>query len=521
MKVVSRAQMYALDRRTIEEYGLPGEQLMDRAGFEIAQQVLRLAWVSGRTSALIELVAGKGNNGGDAFAAARYLKAAGARVVLYLAGSVDQLQGDARTHWDRMNLAQVPVEIRSRREDWRVAPGAPASAGLVVDGLLGIGASGAPRGVVAEAIAYIRHAATRSLVLAIDIPSGLDADSGQAAGAVVSADVTLTMGLPKRGLLAPEAIEHVGHLKVAQIGFPPEYIAAIESEEDCEVIDPSELRALVPRRKRTGHKGDYGHVLLVGGSRDYSGAIILAARAALRGGAGLVTVLVPERIGDRVAAAAPELMVRTAPETETGSLAIDCWTTWRERHGAYSALLVGPGMTRDEATAALVRMMVRDVTVPMVLDADALNAMANDTARLRSASARLVLTPHPGEFASLVGRTVPVVQADRCGAALQAAADTGAVVVLKGAHTVVAREGDAPHINVTGNPGMATGGSGDVLAGLLTAWLGQGLSPFDAARLAVYLHGQAGDQAAWQKTETALIASDLIERLPGALRTLC
>ncbi|MCX8005829.1 MAG: NAD(P)H-hydrate dehydratase [Burkholderiaceae bacterium] len=277
---------------------------------------------------------------------------------------------------------------------------------------------------------------------------------------------------------------------------------------------------MLPRRLRSSHKGTYGHVLLVGGARGYAGAIALAARAALRSGAGLVSVLTPASVAPVVAGAVLEAMVHAGPETTEGTLAASAWDTVRPRMSEFDAVLLGPGLTRHPETAALVRRVLAEIETPLALDADALNVLAGEPQRLAEARAPIVITPHAGEMARLLGTDAATVQADRAAVARRAAELTRATVVLKGAGTLVAAPDRPLHINMTGNPGMATGGAGDVLAGLLTGLLGQGLTPFDAACTAVFVHGRAGDMGAWRGSQAGLIASDIINEIPYAFREL-
>ncbi len=521
MRVVSSEQMRELDRRTIEEYGTPGVVLMDRAGLRIAEEIITLIEVSGLGHPVIQLIAGRGNNGGDAFVAARHLIDLDQCVEVLLAGAAADLQGDALTHFQQMNEAGVPLIELTTREEWEEARDTLPPGDLLVDGLLGTGTQGPVRGPIAGAIEYILAAAPQALVVSIDVPSGLDPDTGDVAGPAVQADVTLTLGLVKKGLLAAAAQDAVGQISVLDIGFPQAYIDQIPVQpHEPEIIDRRDLLPFFRRRSRGAHKGDFGKILLIGGSCDYSGAIILAAQAALRSGAGLVTVLVPLSIAPIVAVAAPEIMVRAAPETDEGTLASALWDDWRKGHSMYDAILVGPGMTRHAETRWLLENLLRQSVVPLVLDADAISVFAGEAQWMERANVPLVLTPHPGEFSSLFGQRVEAVQSDRPNAALRAAQTSGATIILKGAHTLVAHSDHPPQINLTGNPGMATGGSGDVLAGMVTAFVGQGFSPYDAARAAVYLHGKAGDMAAWQKSEHGLIPTDLIEELPYAFKAL-
>jgi hydroxyethylthiazole kinase-like uncharacterized protein yjeF len=519
MKIVTATTMRELERRTIEEFNIKGEVLMDRAGFGVANTVRRLADVSGFSHAFIHVIAGRGNNGGDAFCAARHLKELGFTVEVWLAGSINQVTGDASIYLSKLKGAKIRVEELPTMEDWQAARGQPLPAEIIVDGVLGTGITGPARGPAAGAIQYIRAQANESLVVSIDVPSGLHADTGRTEGDTVMADITATMGLPKLGLVEPAAIDYVGTLEVVDIGLPREVVADAEADER-EFIYLTDLQPLFPRRKRDTHKGSYGHVLLLGGARGYSGAISLAARAAARSGAGLVSAIVPEGVAARVAVASPETMVVGAPENNEGALAAAALTLIRSRLDKVQAVLIGPGLSRGDDALTLVRAVVRESPVPVIVDADALVVMEGQVDNFNKARHPITITPHPGEMAALLRREVADVQADRIGTATRVAHSIRGVVVLKGAGTVVACEGKPTQINITGNPGMATGGTGDVLAGLLAGLLAQGYSAYDAARAAVYVHGRAGDLAAWRKCQVSLIASDVIDELPFAFRDL-
>ena len=493
MKTVSAAEMRELDRRMIES-GIVGEELMRRAGqsvADIAGDVL-----ASRNEHSILLIAGTGNNGGDVFAAATELSKTDLDIEVWICGSQSQIKGDAQIHLKKMVRAGiVPKEVHSANDLLpKIEPD------LIVDGLLGTGSKGAPRGFMGTLIEWINAESQYAFVLSIDIPSGIDPDSGLAAGPVVKADLTVTIGLPKTGLIRPEAIPYVGSVEVVDIGIHSEFIEDTEGCEEAALIDRSDL--VLPRRERDSHKGTYGHVLLIGGSKGFTGAIAMAARAALRSGAGLVSVLTPEEVYSIVAqAAGPEVMVHPFAGTILSGLS------------RFDAVLVGPGLGRSDETRALVETLLETCEVPLVLDADALCVAPE---KIAAAKCPVILTPHPGEFERLFG--IPVT--DRWAQAIEAAITTGQTIILKGAGTVVAEPGKKLAVNLTGNPGMATGGSGDVLAGLLTGLLGQGMETFDAAMTAVYLHGIAGDIAAHDFTQSALIATDIISALPDAFRFL-
>lgn len=497
---------------------------MERAGRGVADYIIRLCVENNLSDKNITIVAGRGNNGGDAFAAARFLKEAGFSVNVFLAGVVADLRGDALDHFKKMAKSRISVKELATEKDWqKIAADASESRlnrpAIVVDGVLGTGISGPAHGTAALAIRFINALANTGLVLSIDIPSGLNSDTGAAQGEVVCAEVTVTLGLPKTGLVQQGALEYVGKIEVVDIGFPPPLIAEIES--NLELITKADIRPLFPRRKRASHKGDFGHLLIIGGAAGYSGAITLAAGAAARSGTGLVTAVVPQCLVPIVAANVPEAMVHGVPETETGSLDDAWWDIWRQRLGDFTALLAGPGMTRHAATRRLIEKILGVSNIPLVLDADALNVFAGQASKLSERRAKLAITPHPAELARLLGMTTSEIQADRFEVVKRASLITNSTTVLKGAGTLIAEHGKT-QINMTGNPGMASGGIGDVLSGLLGGLLAQGIDTFDAARAAVYLHGRAGDIAVAQMTENTLIARDLIACLPEAFReTIC
>ncbi len=463
------------------------------AGEGLADAIRALADRNQLVDAPILFVAGKGNNGGDAFVAARCLYEDGWPAECWLAASESQLKGDALTHFKQMKKAGVPFEVLESSEDWQHATQCGTDAEIFVDGLLGTGASGEPHGVIADAIQFIDAHADRALIVAIDEPSAM----------AVRADLTVTMGLPKNNSIQPEHIDCVGNLEVVDIGIPPDLIDKATGESELEFIHPSDLAPLFPRRSRNAHKGSFGHVLCIGGSKGFSGAVTMAGKAAARSGAGLVSAFVPEAIHPLVAVAVPEMMVHSSmPE------------------GNWTSIAAGCGMGRSATTREQVLQLLETSSVPLVLDADAVTVLADHIEAVSTANCPVILTPHPGEFAMLFGLKVDEVQDDRLGMAKLAANKLNAVIVLKGAGTVVAAPGVSTAVNMTGNPGMASGGSGDVLSGIIAGLAGQGITPFQAACAGVWLHGRAGDLAAAEKSQASMIATDLIEKLPDAFREL-
>ena len=509
MKIVTAEQMRELDRRTIEEGHVPGLELMERAGvgvFDVAQTM-----IVGRERGVV-LFVGKGNNGGDAIVAAEHFYKAGrgwGPITLVLTSAPEEFTGDAVYYWKKLTqLRPRIIQLDPDRKEPVVE--LLAGCGLIVDGLLGTGARGEPLSPVREAIELIN--AAKRPTLAIDIPSGMDANTGQTATVCVRADVTATIGLPKSGLLQQSALDNVGRLTIVDIGIPEAFAAALPPGRDYFMLN--DARTLLPSRRPSAHKGDFGHLLMVAGSEGYSGAAVLCSQAAMRSGVGLVTLAVPRAVWPVIASQCREVMPTPFDPAEAGPEAL---APLLEK---CDALAIGPGLGQSKATESVVTWLLQNCTRPIVIDADALNVLANNPGQLRNARGPVVITPHPGEMGRLTGLGTQGVQNDRWGCATRFAAGSKAVVVLKGARTVVANPAGDISVNSTGNPGMASGGVGDVLTGVMGALLAQKFSAFDAARLSVWMHGFAGDLATQEIGEEALIASDVISHLGAAFRRL-
>jgi NAD(P)H-hydrate epimerase len=495
--------MRAVDRDAIERMGIPARTLMESAGREVAHAIARHYPDKRRP-----LVAcGGGNNGGDGYVVARVLAHQGRGVlprVLELARPETQ-SPEAKANRD---LAQASgVELRAASDSAGIAA-ALAGCDLVVDAVFGVGLSRPVTGPAAELLRAL--AASGLPIVAVDVASGASSDSGRPLGFALEPELIVTLGLPKLGLaLAPGRARVV----VADIGFPPESIARAGIRQH--LVTRGVARALLPPRPLEAHKGSFGHVLVVAGSEGKSGAALLSARGALRAGAGLVTLAAPRALYPSYAAALPEAMCLVLDDQGRGRFAESHVESLVAEAEARSALVLGPGLGREPGTSAAARALATRARVPAVIDADGLAPFAGELAALRSDSPR-ILTPHPGEAARLLGCDTAAVQADRPAAARALAAQSGAVAILKGARTLVAAPDGALSINPTGGPGLAAGGSGDVLAGLLGALLARGLSAWDAARLGVYLHGLAGDLGPLQGG----LASELADRIPTAFDAL-
>jgi hydroxyethylthiazole kinase-like uncharacterized protein yjeF len=388
--------------------------------------------------------------------------------------------------------------------------------GLVVDAILGTGVKSAVRGLYAHAITSINACAVP--VIAVDIPSGIHTDSGVPLGVAVQSEMTIALGFAKRGEVIYPGIDYVGALTVADIGIAAQAVA--EVNPDTELLEHETVRRLVPRRGADTHKGSYGHVLVLAGSRGKTGAAILASRAAMRSGAGLTTLAAPRSLNDIFASSLIEVMTEPLGENAAEEIKTLGDEDWRRLLERKDVLLFGPGIGVTPATQNNLRWLLRNLAIPWVIDADGLNNLALEIERLKQAKTAPVLTPHPGEMARLTGKSTAEVNADRVKIARSFASEHHCHVILKGARTVVATQSGKVFINPTGNPGMASGGMGDALAGILAALLGQGLAPEDAMKLGVYLHGFVGDRLAASKGGIGLIASDIIEGLPEGLRAI-
>jgi NAD(P)H-hydrate epimerase len=509
-------EMRRADRRATERYGVPSLLLMENAGRGAADAIERvLGAVAGRR---VAVVCGKGNNGGDGFVVARHLLGRGARISAWLVGRADEVRGDARVNLDALQRSgEAVAEAPEFGGDafGRLAAEVRA-ADIVVDAVLGTGVRGPATGPAAAAIEAINAAgAAGRPVCSLDLPSGLPSDGEAPAGPVARATMTVTFGLPKLGLALPAGLAHAGRLEIADLGVPRAWLA---EGIPAGLLEATDARAALPLRPHDAHKGRYGHLLVVAGSVGKTGAAVLACLGALRSGTGLVTCAVPGSQQPVVAAQLSEAMTEPLPETAARSISAKAVERIAELLSRVDAVALGPGIGLDPETQAAVRALVRDVERPMVVDADALTALAGSAGLCRDAAAPRLLTPHPGEAARLLGSSIADVQADRIGSARRLAAESGAVVALKGARTVVAGPDGEVVLNPTGNPGMATGGTGDVLTGVAGGLLAQGVAPVGALRAAVYLHGLAGDLAAATRGEAGLVAGDVAASLPAAIR---
>jgi len=516
LPLVTASESRQLDQLA-EQAGVPSIVLMENAALRLAEVVQQHFELD--PPKRIVVVCGKGNNGGDGLALARHLHNIGFSVQAFLLADPNELKGDAAINFRAATQLGVPVQPLPSPEDLCHLIEPLRRADLVVDALLGTGIVGEVRGISADAIPLLNEHACR--ILSVDVPSGINSDTGEVCGVAVRADATVTLGAIKLGLMLFPAADYVGDLFVGSLGVPETLFASLNIRR---FVTTHELVAqALPPRHPNSHKGNYGRVLVVGGAPGMTGAALLAGKAALRSGAGLVQVALPKSLNLAAEAAALEVMSFPLPETDAGTIAPEALSALTPRLDWADVIAVGCGISRHERTQTFVRQLVAQVDKPMLIDADGLIALAGHTDLLRKRQALTVLTPHPGEMAALLKTTTEEVQRDRVGIALHATETFHAIVVLKGARTIVAAPDGALFVNPTGNAGMATGGMGDVLTGIVASLLAQRLcrsltvTPVEAVAAAVFLHGLAGDIASWEKGETALVAGDLLEHLPRAI----
>ena len=510
MPVVASAQMRELDRRTTEEYGIPSLLLMENAGRSIAEAARSMA--SGNGLWKFVVAAGPGNNGGDGFAAARYLFNDGCSVQVFFFGDREKAKGDALTNIDICEKLGIAIDysrnVRRFKNTLRECT-------VAIDALLGTGAKGELRPPFDKVVEALNCGVA---VLSVDLPSGVDPDTGSVVGDAVRASATVTLALPKAGLLTGEGMAYVGELDVADIGIPRQL--RIQSWPEVSTLDWTSCIEFLMERPSNSHKGTFGHTAIVAGSVGMTGAATLAAEGALRIGTGLVTVLVPESLNDIMEMKLTEAMTIPVPQGKARAFGMASLETVLEYVNKWDSAVIGPGFGRDEDTIEFAQELIKRIEKPAIIDADGLYAVSRDLSVLSKCKAPLVITPHPGEMATMLGTSTAEVQSNRLEIARAFAKEHNVTVVLKGAGTVIAETDGRAYINTTGTPGMATGGTGDVLSGMIGGLIAQDRGAIGAANAAVYLHGLAGEIAARKRGEAAMLASDLADCIGDAIAKL-
>jgi hydroxyethylthiazole kinase-like uncharacterized protein yjeF len=517
MKILTASEMKEVDRLSTERHNIPSLTLMENAGKSVAEFLQQT--FSNIARRRIVILCGKGNNGGDGFVVARHLVEVGAKPVIFLFAAPDSLRGDVAVNLKRWQKRSRGLQIVRSPGEWQSLKTPLASADLVIDALLGTGLRGPVEGLLLNVIEDVNRKRPEQIVVSVDIPSGLPANAGEFQGAAIIANYTITFTAPKVGMLGGRATNFTGQLIVRNIGSPPELIEET-GRGNLRWSEPGEFKQFAVPREASANKGDFGHALVVAGSMGKTGAAVLASWAALRAGAGLVTVATPEPALSVIAAHTPEVMTEPLPATEIGSVSLRSLDNSRFAGilKGKRSLAIGPGLSTNDETQQFVHKVVANRSLPIILDADGLNAFAGRAAELKNPKGLLALTPHPGEMARLLGSTADDVQGRRLEIALKTAADWNAFVVLKGHQTIVASPAGNASINSTGNPGMGTAGTGDVLTGILVGLTAQ-YGASDWARVlafGVFLHGLAGDIAYADFGEAPLMASDLIRAIPRA-----
>lgn len=513
MKLLTANEMRDLDRRAIEEIGIPGVVLMENAGRAVVEEICRC--YADLAPGPVLVLAGKGNNGGDGYVIARWLRQQGWQARTIVLAAAGQIAGDAAKQLCALTGSDGEVIFAPDESALLGALSAQKETQLIVDALLGTGLTSPVEGLYAQAIEWVNAAGLP--VLAVDIPSGIEASTGAVLGRAVCAGSTITFGAAKVGHALHPGAAHAGKVTVADIGIPRQLLAA--TGDGHRLIDSDEVRHLLSPRPVAGHKGTFGHLLVVAGSVGKTGAAAMTAEGGLRIGAGLVTVACPAPVQEVLAVKLTEAMTVPLPAID-GAFAASAFDHLPSLWTGKTALALGPGLGQTGGAFALALQIIRGCPLPLVIDADGLNALAQDMSLLHGRQAATILTPHPGEMARLIGSSVAAVESDRLGCAREFARNHKVVLVLKGARTLIAFPDGRVRINGSGNPGMASGGMGDVLTGIIGGLLAQGLAAEDAAVLGVYMHGRAADRLLPVMGDAGMLATDLLRELPVVRREL-
>ncbi len=508
LPLVTASEMKEIDRKAVEVFGTPILDLMENAGKGLSEAVLKNYPGTKR----IAIFCGKGNNGGDGLVAARYLSVK-SNVVVFLLCRKEEMRGDARANLDKYKgkLFEVTTE-----EEFKKSISGAAKADIIVDAILGTGLKAELTGQYRSVVEGINNLGKK--VVSADVPTGISSDNGQVMGFAVRADLTVTFGLPKVGLYLFPGSEYAGRIEVTDIGFPEALISGEGIKAG--IVDRSDIAPLFPNRKKDTHKGSYGHLLVVAGSRGKTGAAAMVSMSALRSGTGIVTLAVPKNLQPMYEMKLIEVMTEPLSEGERWSIGENALAEILSLADGKTAVAIGPGIVPTSVALKVMAGLIEDLPHPVVIDAGGIDAIAAYPDILKKAKGPRVITPHPGEMGRLLGVSSRDVQADRVGIAKRYAEENNVCVVLKGAHTVIAVPEGRAYINTTGNPGMATAGSGDVLTGMIGGLLAQGFKPELASIAAVYLHGLAGDLLRNEMGEYGIIATDLIEKIPYAIKTV-
>ncbi|MFO7952032.1 MAG: NAD(P)H-hydrate dehydratase [Bacillota bacterium] len=507
MKVISSTAMKEADRQTIEELGLPGAVLMETAGMRVVELII--SHLPGAKNVVV--LAGPGNNGGDGLVIARLLNNAGIKVSLWSTVKPGGYRGDAGINEQYLDQISFPVNRILENEALGSFGQDLKEADLLIDALLGIGTDREVTGLMANLIEMVNH--TNPAVVSVDIPSGLHANSGKVMGCAIKADWTVTFAFPKTGLFNYQGVDYAGEVHVAQINIP----SGLVQNEPVELLTHEKIVKDLPARPYSSHKGTMGRVFIVAGSPGMGGAAKMAGESALKSGAGLVYLAVPQSLETALEAGLVEVITISFPEMKPGVLHADAAEQILKMSGSCNVLAVGPGLDSGQETAELLEELIEKSALPLVFDAGALAALVGKTGELKKTKYPAVLTPHCGEMARLIGSDPREVAENRLEIARQFAREWNAVLLLKGANSIIALPNGKAAINPTGNPALATAGSGDLLTGTIASLIAQGMSSGNAAMVGAFIHGLAGDHV---PTSRGHLAGDILNRYEEAFSYL-
>ncbi|MFW6080667.1 MAG: NAD(P)H-hydrate dehydratase [Desulfosalsimonas sp.] len=514
MYILTADEMREMDRRTIENFGLPGRLLMENAGRGAARSVFRV-WPDVYTKS-VAVIAGKGNNGGDGFVIARYLYQHGVDVSVYLLAERSRVKGDAAANLELIETLGIPLTELPDELSFSGYKKEIAQKDLIIDAILGTGLDSEVKGYFREVIDFINN--SRTPIFSVDIPSGLHTETGRQCGICVQAGATATFAFAKLGHMLLPGAQYTGRLSIVDIGIPPHIVRSAEPAH--QLLTAGWIRSQLGPRDPQTHKGGTGHVLTAAGGPGKTGAAAMTAMSALRAGAGLVTLAVAKNINASVENLATEAMTHPLDDDKKGIL---CEKNTKEILSLLQdkkCLALGPGIGTDETTVKLVGALIQKSPVPVVLDADGVNCLAKNLTALSKKKSDIILTPHPGEMARLTDTAAEKIQENRIAAAREFGEKHGIFMVLKGARTIIATPEGKVYVNPTGNAGMASGGMGDVLTGMISGFIAQGKCPETACRLAVYLHGAAADLVAEKRGPYGYIATEVMNHLPDTIKAV-
>ena len=515
MRLVTASEMREMDNLTINKIGVPGIVLMEHAARGASR--IFLDHFNPSSSSRMVILCGKGNNGGDGLAMARHLTLSGLKVTVILLARESDISGDALTNLTIIKrMGGINIIEASTSSDFVNCRPYIEGCDYIIDGIFGTGLKSDVKGIYKEAIQAINS--SKKHVMSIDIPSGLNSDNGRVMVEAVRADLTVTFGFPKLGQMIFPGAGLVGHLICVDIGIPES--VAVMVEPKCHMSEPGDFNYLLRESARDIHKGDRGHLLVLAGSTGKTGAAAMTALGALRAGAGLVTLGIPEGLNNILEVKLTEAMTAPLPETKEGSLSLEAKDHIFRLAQGKSAIAIGPGLSTNPETILLIREIITACDLPMVIDADGLNALAEAPGILEKLDRKKILTPHPGEMGRLMGVQGHDIQIDRTGAAIRFIEKYKCCLVLKGARTIITESADRIYLNPTGNPALSSGGSGDILTGIISGLLARGMPVIKATTAGVYLHGLAGDIMAEKMGEAGVLAGDLLEVIPGIMESL-